>query len=152
MSRSKVVTDQASINGYFEMRFADGGKYRGEWKEGVPSGKGNSISPAGDTYSGEFLDGVPHGLGVHKWANGEKYEGQFAHGKKHGEIGMRMGNRRFGRVIVGGSLIFIIIIISFQRWALHYLDFTHCALLRTFSSYTCTYTYSTLVILTGADL
>lgn len=83
-SKSKLVGNAAEINGFHEMRFADGGSYRGEWKDGVPSGNGMSVSPNGDRYSGDFLKGVPHGRGSHSWANGEQYEGQFIEGKKHG--------------------------------------------------------------------
>jgi hypothetical protein len=85
MSKSRVVSNAESINGYKEIRYADGGTYKGEWKDGLPSGKGTSVSPIGDIYTGDFLGGVPHGTGVHQWANGEKYEGKYINGKQHGK-------------------------------------------------------------------
>jgi hypothetical protein len=61
-------------------------KYEGEFKNGMPHGKGKlTYMPVfGSTYEGDFANGVPHGTGKHTWQYGSAYKGEFANGKFHG--------------------------------------------------------------------
>jgi len=45
--------------------FANGEKYIGDFRDGVPEGNGNYIWPNGAIYEGEFVKGLKHGRG--KW-------------------------------------------------------------------------------------
>lgn len=47
--------------------------FRGEWKEGVPFGKGEEIFPDGNSYVGNFEKGLKHGMGTFKWNDGRVY-------------------------------------------------------------------------------
>lgn len=62
------------------------GVYEGDCKKGKANGSGKSEGT--DQYLGEFKDGLPHGKGVYRWKNGDFYEGEWANGKKDGDGGM----------------------------------------------------------------
>ncbi len=56
----------------------DGGKYVGEFKDGLQHGHGTSINPnTGRKYVGEFKDGNVNGYGTATYSNGTKYVGEF---------------------------------------------------------------------------
>ena len=57
--------------------FAYGGKYVGEWKDGIPHGQGTETSPDGRKYVGEYKDGKFHGQGTYTFADGTKEVGEF---------------------------------------------------------------------------
>ena len=61
-----------------------GDQYVGEWKKGVPQGKGTYAFPNGTKYSGEFHRGYRHGKGTYIFTNGDKYVGNFWHNKMDG--------------------------------------------------------------------
>ncbi len=54
-----------------------GQTYQGEWKEGVPHGKGAFIQVDGFRYEGEVSQGKPHGFGKQVDSSGQTYEGQI---------------------------------------------------------------------------
>lgn len=56
-------------------RLQNGERYTGEFKAGVASGRGRTVSPSGERYSGEFADGKRHGFGRCVFENGDKYQG-----------------------------------------------------------------------------
>ncbi|KAJ0395862.1 hypothetical protein P43SY_001730 [Pythium insidiosum] len=65
--------------------FADGGKYRGEWRHSEPSGAGVVIYPNGVKYTGSFRHGRFHGFGVMEMERGYRYEGEFRDGQRCGQ-------------------------------------------------------------------
>lgn len=62
------------------------GSYEGDCKKGKANGKGKAEGT--DQYIGEFKDGLPHGKGLYRWKNGDLYEGSWINGKKEGPGGM----------------------------------------------------------------
>lgn len=58
------------------------GSYTGGCKNGLASGKG--IARGIDSYEGQFREGIPHGKGTYTWSNGDYYEGQWEKGKMEG--------------------------------------------------------------------
>ncbi|MCK4466097.1 MAG: MORN repeat-containing protein [Bacteroidales bacterium] len=59
------------------------GTYDGGCKKGKAYGFGKAVGT--DTYEGEFKKGLPHGKGTYTWANGNVFTGMFKKGKKEGE-------------------------------------------------------------------
>jgi len=61
--------------------FDDGiSRYIGEYKDGLPDGKGTVTFANGEKYVGEFKMGLPNGKGAYTFTNGEKYVGEFIDG------------------------------------------------------------------------
>ena len=59
------------------------GTYDGGCKKGKADGFGKAVGT--DTYEGDFKKGLPHGKGTYTWADGNVYTGMFKKGKKEGE-------------------------------------------------------------------
>jgi hypothetical protein len=59
------------------------GTYSGGCKNGLADGKG--IAQGVDLYKGQFREGVPHGKGTYTWAGGTYYEGSWRYGLKDGK-------------------------------------------------------------------
>ena len=73
-------------------KFADGkGRYKGEWKNGLPNGKGTKHSYKDDSYIyGNFVDGYTEGYGKQTfeqtWEKTQPYyEGEFKRNNYHGK-------------------------------------------------------------------
>lgn len=62
------------------------GQYEGECKKGKANGNGKAEGT--DQYLGEFKNGLPHGKGVYRWKNGNFYDGEWSNGKRDGDGGM----------------------------------------------------------------
>ncbi len=58
------------------------GTYIGECKKGLAHGRG--LAQGVDSYSGQFKNGLPDGKGTYEWENGEIYEGEWKHGFRNG--------------------------------------------------------------------
>ena len=48
-----------TLDGQGTLTYANGTKYVGEWKDGLPNGQGTSTLPDGDKHVGEYKDGMP---------------------------------------------------------------------------------------------
>jgi hypothetical protein len=66
--------------------------YEGEWRDGLPHGRGVMRWQNGDVYDGEFDNGQPHGSGTAEavantftFADGRVYTGEFVHGLREGK-------------------------------------------------------------------
>lgn len=58
------------------------GTYTGGCKKGKANGEGTAVGV--NTYEGQFKSGLPHGRGTYTWENGDVYTGSFEKGLKHG--------------------------------------------------------------------
>lgn len=68
-----------------EIRFSDGGSYKGQVERGLMHGKGTYTFPNGDSYSGDFREGLFCGSGAYTFADGEQHAGIFADDHLSGE-------------------------------------------------------------------
>ena len=68
-----------------DITYANGAKYKGELKDGIPNGQGFLSLPDGGKYVGEFKEGIINGQGTVTLSDGRKYSGEFKEGKKHGQ-------------------------------------------------------------------
>src|SRR5437868_10788313 len=59
------------------------GIYTGDCKNGKANGNGKSVGT--DTYEGDFKSGLPDGRGTYVWINGNQYTGKFVKGLKEGK-------------------------------------------------------------------
>ena len=59
------------------------GTYAGECSNGKASGSGKAVGA--HTYEGEFKGGLPEGKGKYTWANGDYYYGSWKKGLKEGK-------------------------------------------------------------------
>ena len=59
------------------------GFYKGKCKNGLANGKGTAKGD--DTYIGNFKDGLPDGRGKYTYQNGNTYYGFWKNGLKHGQ-------------------------------------------------------------------
>ena len=64
--------------------YEDGGTYRGEFKKGLPHGKGKMTYPSGPVYEGRVKKGMRDGYGKMSYPNGAMYDGQWHKDLKHG--------------------------------------------------------------------
>ncbi|MCL2082621.1 MAG: hypothetical protein FWH04_05225 [Oscillospiraceae bacterium] len=83
----KLNANNEWLNGEIErdITYENGITYRGEYKDGVPNGKGVLTFANENTYDGDFVDGMLTGKGIYTWADGKIYEGDFVDGKRHGK-------------------------------------------------------------------
>jgi hypothetical protein len=75
------------------LKFADGTRYEGGVRDGVPDGRGIMIFPNGSTYDGEFSDGKRNGKGVFTFGDGTSYTGQFKNDVYEGNGVVRFFNK-----------------------------------------------------------
>ena len=68
-------------------------RFTGSLKAGKAHGQGHYLGDDRGTFKGEFVDGVPSGKGVLKTASGGHYEGDYVAGKKQGQSVYVLGNR-----------------------------------------------------------
>lgn len=72
-------------NGKGTMEYLDGGKYYGEWENGVRQGQGTMMYSNGDKYEGAWQDGKKYGKGTYIWSDGKKYEGKYKDDMRDGD-------------------------------------------------------------------
>ncbi|MBW2502395.1 MAG: SH3 domain-containing protein [Deltaproteobacteria bacterium] len=72
-------------NGYGTAVLPYGGKYVGEFREGVRAGSGSMAYPDGARYEGSWQNDRPHGKGTLFSAGKFEYKGEFAKGARHGQ-------------------------------------------------------------------
>lgn len=65
----------------------NGNRYVGQYKDGIPKGKGKMYFSDGkySSYEGEFVDGMFLGKGKMIWQNGDIYEGVWKNNKRDGQ-------------------------------------------------------------------
>jgi hypothetical protein len=87
---SKAESLEKDVNTWY--KFEDGkGRYKGEWKNGLPNGKGTKHSYKDDSYIyGYFVDGFSEGYGKQTfektWEKTQPYyEGEFKRNNYHGK-------------------------------------------------------------------
>ena len=87
---SKAENLEKDVNTWY--KFEDGkGRYKGEWKNGLPNGKGTKHSYKDDSYIyGNFVDGYTEGYGKQTfeqtWEKTQPYyEGEFKRNNYHGK-------------------------------------------------------------------
>ena len=60
------------------MKYVDGSKYDGEWKDDKRNGKGINSYPDESIYDGEWKDDLRHGFGIHTTPIGLVTEGVWS--------------------------------------------------------------------------
>ncbi|MDA8873861.1 hypothetical protein N9J12_08585 [Alphaproteobacteria bacterium] len=72
-------------DGQGNLTYANGGKYVGEFSNGVKHGQGNLTYANGEKYVGEWKDNKRDGEGALTLASGTKYVGEWKNGKQDGK-------------------------------------------------------------------
>lgn len=76
------------VHGLGEIRWSDGRKYIGNFKDGFLHGHGKLLIKQDDgserSQEGHWKDGQLHGIGKVKYSNGDVYDGHFKEGQRHG--------------------------------------------------------------------
>ena len=72
------------VNGFGEYKYPTGAIYKGLWKDGNRSGKGETISVNGEQYTGNYEDDSRSGLGIYSFPSGETYSGEWRNDLRHG--------------------------------------------------------------------
>ena len=87
---NEVAVEEKDVNTWY--KFEDGkGRYKGEWKNGLPNGRGTKHSYKDDSYIyGNFVDGYTEGYGKQTfeqtWEKTQPYyEGEFKRNNYHGK-------------------------------------------------------------------
>lgn len=71
-------------DGFGTYSYASGGKYVGEFVDGLRSGSGTFTWEDGQWYKGNWKEGKQKGYGVFYFASGEKFEGEWDGANKNG--------------------------------------------------------------------
>jgi hypothetical protein len=64
--------------------WTDGSKYEGEFKDGLPNGRGKVVLENEDSYEGEWKDDQAHGFGQFI-TQSKVYTGEWLHDLYHGK-------------------------------------------------------------------
>jgi hypothetical protein len=75
------------------------GSYEGGCEKGKASGIGKASGV--DTYDGNFKNGLPEGKGKYTWKNGDYYDGAWKAGLKEGKGEMHLNARKKDSVVTG---------------------------------------------------
>jgi hypothetical protein len=68
-----------------EIKLSNGDQYSGEFKDGLPNGKGAYFYLDGRRYVGYFKNGKKNGRGMQSSNNGDLYDGNFSNDLMHGQ-------------------------------------------------------------------
>lgn len=71
---------------------SDGSEYKGEWKDGLPHGKGRCVYVDGSIYDGRWENGQPHGPGKKENLDSSYYDGNWVNGEAQGEGFKKLAN------------------------------------------------------------
>lgn len=71
LDKNKMIKDDTQG----EMKYANGDRYAGYWKNGKRDGYGEMWYANGDYYEGQWQDGVKYELGMMSYNNGDTYDG-----------------------------------------------------------------------------
>lgn len=63
----------------------DGSQYEGQYKQGLPDGRGEWVGKDYDNYAGEWRNGVKSGWGIANYSLGGRYEGPWDHDQPSGK-------------------------------------------------------------------
>ncbi len=90
------------------VKFPNGDRYEGEFRDGLLDGWGTYYYRNGDWYEGDFKNDVKHGKGTFTYRNGDKYIGDFKDDVKNGKgsFMFRDGDRYAGEFrndVMGGK-------------------------------------------------
>ncbi len=80
------------IHGTGILRFSNGDKYKGMWKEHYRTGYGELYTKSGDVFKGNFLKNHFEGKGTMQYRNGDLYVGEWHESKAHGQGEYRFSN------------------------------------------------------------
>lgn len=86
------IYENLQKNGYGELEYTSGFKYRGMFKNNNFHGKGMIIYPNKDSYIGQFKNMMFEGEGRYQWGR-KVYNGNFSKGRFHGKGQIRMENQ-----------------------------------------------------------
>ena len=70
--------------GYGIYYYSNGDKFEGEFKNEIREGFGVFYFSDGILYEGEFKNGIIEGYGIYYYSNGDIYKGEFKHGIREG--------------------------------------------------------------------
>merc|ERR1711997_724368 len=71
--------------GFGVMRWQNGDRYEGDWKDGFRHGHGvYQCKATGGKYTGNYENDLKSGDGTYKYSNGDSFEGQWSEGLRHG--------------------------------------------------------------------
>ena len=72
------------FNGSGTWKYANGDRYKGQWKDSKMHGYGKYEFENGDRYNGDFHDNKRDGSGVYIWKDKGSYTGMWKLGKREG--------------------------------------------------------------------
>ena len=84
VSWSQECIEGDCINGFGEYKYPTGAIYKGQWKDGQRSGKGETTSLNGEQYTGNYEDDSRSGYGIYVFPSGETYSGEWKNSSRHG--------------------------------------------------------------------
>ncbi|KAK8944461.1 hypothetical protein KSP39_PZI008052 [Platanthera zijinensis] len=95
--------NDSKFDGHGVETWADGSKYKGQFKEGLSHGFGVYQDHAGVLYAGEWVNGQSHGYGMQTYEDGSCFVGQYKCGLKHGSghFQFRNGGAHAGEYFAG---------------------------------------------------
>ena len=96
LSRRDTV-DAGGFDGVWAASLVNGCEYEGEWRGGLPHGRGSLRWPDGTSYSGDIRHGHMTGEGTYLYATGVEYHGQVVDGLRHGVGLMLVPRPRYAR-------------------------------------------------------
>ncbi len=92
IDRPKLDLD--ALDDVKEIKFANGDKYKGQFKNEFCHGRGIFTHASGDVYEGSFKDDMRHGDGTLTYGNGDVYSGSFLNNLRHGK-GMLVSSGKY---------------------------------------------------------
>lgn len=98
-AKERAGLDEETLPTFGSVKYANGSKYVGGFKNGKRHGLGSFIFANGDRFRGHYVDGKREGYGTYEFTSGERYEGHFHNGKYHhwGLYFFKNGDKYFGQ-------------------------------------------------------